>query len=90
MVQVLAVVVKISVFMNRIIKGGNKMKCADCNLWYIDINSIWPCCHADPNWPAPCEYDDDESEEEEYKWINEWGNATLINVPWIETDWDDP
>lgn len=20
----------------------------------------------------------------------EWGDATLINVPWIETDWDDP
>lgn len=42
------------------------MKCADCNLWYIDINSIWPRCHADPNWPAPCEYEDDYEEEEEY------------------------
>jgi hypothetical protein len=20
----------------------------------------------------------------------EWGNATLVNVPWIETNWDDP
>ena len=67
------------------------MKCADCNLWYIDINSIWPRCHADPNWPAPCEYEGDyeEEEEEKYKWVNEWGEVTLVNVPWIETDWDD-
>lgn len=64
------------------------MRCADCNLWWADDSGI-PCsCHADPNWPAPCEYDDDEPEEE-YKWVNEWGEATLINVPWIETDWDD-
>ncbi len=72
------------------------MKCAECALWWADDSDI-PCsCHADPNWPAPCEYEDDydvweedDEPEEEYKWVNEWGKATLINVPWIETDWDD-
>ena len=40
------------------------MNCQNCPYWWIDINSIWPSCHADPNWPAPCE-EDDESEETE-------------------------
>lgn len=65
------------------------MKCVECNLSYPDFPGDIPHCHADPNWPAPCEYDDYEEEEEEYKWVNEWGDATLVNVPWIETDWDD-
>ena len=65
------------------------MRCCDCSLWWQDENENFADCHADPNWPAPCEYDDYEEEEEEYKWVNEWGNATLINVPWIETDWSD-
>lgn len=38
------------------------MKCADCNLWWQDEGENFACCHADPNWPAPCEYED-ESEE---------------------------
>ena len=32
------------------------MKCAECNLWWDNA------CHADPNWAAPCEYDDDDYE----------------------------
>ena len=36
------------------------MKCADCVLWYIDEGEDWPCCHAGPDWPAPCEYDEEE------------------------------
>lgn len=33
------------------------MKCAECNLWWAD-DPDFPCsCHADPNWPAPCEYE---------------------------------
>ena len=36
------------------------MKCADCNLWWADERGEIPTCHADPNWPAPCEYDDEE------------------------------
>ena len=40
------------------------MKCSECNLWWADETDI-PCsCHADPNWPAPCEYEDYEEEEE--------------------------
>ena len=38
------------------------MKCKDCVLWYIDEGEDWPCCHADPNWPAPCEYEDEEED----------------------------
>lgn len=41
------------------------MKCSDCVLWYIDEGKDWPSCHADPNWPAPCEYNDEPEEEED-------------------------
>ena len=43
------------------------MTCAGCNLWYSDIDGIWPYCHADPNWPTSCKYDDDYEEEEDYE-----------------------
>ena len=36
------------------------MKCAECNLWWADPDEEYPSCNADPNWPAPCEYDDEE------------------------------
>ena len=29
------------------------MKCAECNCWVDGV------CIADPNWPAPCEYEED-------------------------------
>lgn len=35
------------------------MKCAKCNLHWADDTGEIPYCHADPNWPAPCEYEDD-------------------------------
>ena len=35
------------------------MKCAECNLWGADYYGDIPYCHADPNWPAPCEYEED-------------------------------
>ena len=35
------------------------MKCAECNLWGADHYGDIPYCHADPNWPAPCEYEDE-------------------------------
>ena len=41
------------------------MKCIECNLWGADYYGDFPYCHADPNWPAPCEYDDDDEEDEE-------------------------
>lgn len=43
------------------------MKCKECNLYWVDAGERFPCCHADPNWPAPCEYDDYEEEEEDYE-----------------------
>ena len=37
------------------------MKCANCVcLGYNDDGFL--CCLADPRWPAPCEYEDDEDE----------------------------
>lgn len=30
------------------------MKCAECNCWVDGV------CIADPNWPAPCEYDEED------------------------------
>ena len=39
------------------------MKCANCVLCWADEGENFPSCHADPNWPAPCEYDDYEEED---------------------------
>lgn len=39
------------------------MKCVECNLWGADHYGDFPYCHADPNWPAPCEYEDDFEED---------------------------
>ena len=44
------------------------MKCTECNLWWPDRAGEYPHCHADPNWPAPCEYEDEWDEEEEDDW----------------------
>lgn len=40
-------------------------RCADsnCGYYWQDEGEDFPTCHADPNWPAPCEYDDDYEEE---------------------------
>lgn len=35
------------------------MKCKDCNFCGYDEDGF-PCCLADPNWPAPCEYEEEE------------------------------
>lgn len=37
------------------------MKCAECNLWWVNEGEEYSSCHADPNWKAPCEYDDEEA-----------------------------
>ena len=41
------------------------MKCKDCNLCWADPGEDFPTCKADPNWPAPCEYDDEEDAEDD-------------------------
>lgn len=41
------------------------MKCAECKLWGADHYGDIPYCHADPIWPAPCEYEDDEEDADE-------------------------
>lgn len=39
------------------------MKCKECVLSWVDEGNTIATCHADPNWPAPCEYDDNEGDE---------------------------
>lgn len=39
------------------------MRCAECNLYWAEEGENFPSCKADPNWPAPCEYDEEEEEE---------------------------
>ena len=41
------------------------MKCAECVLWWVDKGEVYPTCHADANWPAPCEQEDDYEESED-------------------------
>lgn len=36
------------------------MKCSECSLYWFDEEAGLAICHAAPNWPAPCEYDDEE------------------------------
>jgi len=37
-------------------------KCENCNLYWADKWEEFPSCKADPNWPAPCEYEDEEED----------------------------
>ena len=45
-----------------------KMKCELCSWFWADNPSIdpVPICHADPNWPAPCEEEEMHEDEGEY------------------------
>ena len=38
------------------------MTCKFCVLSWVDEGNNFPTCHADPNWPAPCEYEEEEDE----------------------------
>lgn len=40
------------------------MKCAECLYWWQDEDEEYPSCHANPNFPTPCEEEDFEAEEE--------------------------
>lgn len=35
------------------------MKCVECNLYWANEWEKFPSCKADPNWPAPCEYEEE-------------------------------
>lgn len=41
------------------------MKCKNCVHYWADVEGDIPTCHADPAWPAPCEYDDFKKEEKD-------------------------
>ena len=36
------------------------MRCVECPCYFWDDYEEMEICHADPNWPAPCEYDNKE------------------------------
>jgi hypothetical protein len=57
------------------------MKCAKCNLYWADEGEKFPSCKADPNWPAPCEYDDEPIEKEKH-----WSCSECIHVGQETTD----
>ena len=38
------------------------MKCSECGLCWADRPGDIPYCHADPNWPAPCEIEEEDYE----------------------------
>ena len=39
------------------------MTCKFCVLSWVDEGNNFPTCHADPNWPAPCEDEEDNDED---------------------------
>ena len=41
------------------------MRCVECPYYYWDDYEEMEICHADPNWFAPCEYNDEPEEEED-------------------------
>ena len=52
------------------------MRCETCGLCWADEGEKFPTCKADPNWPAPCEYEDEpEEEEDENPSCSTCGNA---------------
>ena len=36
------------------------MKCSECVMYWISEEEEYPSCHADPDWPAPCEIEEEE------------------------------
>ena len=40
------------------------MKCVECSLYWADEGENFPSCKADPRWPAPCEEEEEENEDE--------------------------
>lgn len=43
------------------------MKCVECNYYWKAEDDNYPCCHCDPNFPAPCEEDDNFYQSEEFE-----------------------
>ena len=49
------------------------MKCANCVCMGYNEDGILACL-ADPRWPAPCEYEDEEDEGEDCYTLADLGN----------------
>lgn len=43
--------------------GVNEMRCVECPYYFWDDYEEIEICHADPNWPALCDYNDNFEEE---------------------------
>ena len=39
-----------------------KMRCVDCPYYFWDEYEEMPICHADPNWPALCEEEEEDED----------------------------
>ena len=50
------------------------MKCSECNFYWKDKYESFPSCKADPNWPAPCEYENEDDDYEEEYTLTDLGN----------------
>ncbi len=40
-------------------------RCENCGYYWKEEWEKFPSCKADPNWPAPCEYEEDDYDEED-------------------------
>ena len=56
------------------------MRCVECPCYYWDDYEEMEICHADPNWPAPCEYNDEPEEEEEWELNVLFVEAKIMNA----------
>ena len=44
-----------------------RCKDSNCGYYWQEPGEAYPRCHYDDPWPAPCEYDDNEREEDSYE-----------------------
>lgn len=44
--------------------SGAKMNCKNCVCYNYDAEAGRYRCFSDPNWPAPCEYEEDGGDDE--------------------------
>lgn len=41
----------------------NKLNCQNCNYCWKEEEDIFPCCHYEGSYPAPCEEEEEEIED---------------------------
>ena len=59
---------KYSIIITQKERGNKPMsKCVDsnCGYYWHEVGELYPRCHYNDPWPAPCEYDDEPEEVED-------------------------